>query len=264
MNPDMTDLKNKIAVVFGGASGIGAATAERFKRDGMVVIIVGLPADVLMQSAHRLGLMPLVCDVRDADQVNTVIQKVHRRHGRIDVLVNAAGILVNDHVGDIMDDIWQQQIDINLTGAMHVMRAVLPIMQTQHSGSIVNIASVAAFNAGADMATYAASKAGLVALTRSAAAHYGADQIRINAICPGWVDTPMSQKEMLDLAQSSACSVPEAVQKTVTRIALGRMAAPAEIANVCSFLASEDASFITGAALVVDGGARTPASARSH
>ncbi|OYV00085.1 MAG: hypothetical protein CFE45_10490 [Burkholderiales bacterium PBB5] len=162
-----------------------------------------------------------------------------------------------------MDAVWQRQLDINLGGTMRCQRAVLPVMQAQGRGAIVNIASVAAFNAGADSATYASSKAGVVALTRSAAQAFGAHGIRVNALCPGWVDTPMAAREMQDLAHEQGISEAQAREHTVARIALGRMASADEMAAVCLFLASEDASFITGAALVADGGSRVPAAARA-
>ena len=254
----------KTALVVGAASGIGAATAQRLVNDGYHVVIAGLPADALQRMAEHLNVMAVVCDVTEQSQVDDMVNQILTDCGAIDVLVNAAGVLVNDHAADIQDDIWQRQIDINLTGAMRLMRAVLPIMQQQKRGSIIHIASVAAFNAGADISSYAASKAGLVALTRSAAAGYGADGIRVNAVCPGWVDTLMSAQEMQDLAQLLDCTVQQAHDRTVQRVALGRMAAPSEIAAVCAFLAGDDASFVTGAALVVDGGARVPAAARAH
>jgi NAD(P)-dependent dehydrogenase (short-subunit alcohol dehydrogenase family) len=143
------------------------------------------------------------------------------------------------------------------------MRAVLPWMTQQGSGAIVNIASVAAFNAGADVASYAASKAGVIALTRSAAQQYGRFGIRINALCPGWVDTPMSKREMLDMAQTLGITEDQARQRTVERIGLGRMATSEEMAAACLFLASEDAAFVTGTALVADGGTRVPAAVRA-
>jgi NAD(P)-dependent dehydrogenase (short-subunit alcohol dehydrogenase family) len=179
------------------------------------------------------------------------------------VLVNAAGVVSSDDAAVIEDAAWQQMHEVNLGGTMRLMRAVLPSMLQRQSGSIVNIASVAAFNASAGMASYSASKAGVVALTRSAASAYGAAGIRINALCPGWVDTPMSQREMAELASAWNVSCDEARARTVGRVALGRMAHPDEIAAACAFLASEQASFVTGTALVVDGGARVPASARA-
>ncbi|AXF85993.1 Putative ketoacyl reductase [Ephemeroptericola cinctiostellae] len=260
----MNNKEQKVALVMGAASGIGAATAERLIADGYKVVIAGLPADALQLTAERLNVTGFVCNVCDQNQVESVVHDVLTHCGSIDVLVNAAGILVNDAVADIEDDVWQRQMDINLMGAMRVMRAVLPVMVQQRNGSVVNIASVAAFNAGADIASYAASKAGLVALTRSAASKYGGHGVRVNAVCPGWVDTPMSRKEMADLAVEFECTVPDAVERTVARVALGRMASPFEVAAVCSFLAGSDASFVTGAAIVVDGGARVPASARSN
>lgn len=153
--------------------------------------------------------------------------------------------------------------EVNLAGTMRMMRAVLPHMVARHGGSIVNIASVAAFNGSPESASYAASKAGVVALTRSAAHAYGTAGVRVNALCPGWVDTPMSRMEMCELALALGVSEAEAHDRTVARIALGRMARPDEMAAICLFLASEESSFITGVALVADGGSRMPATSRA-
>ena len=191
----------------------------------------------------------LDCDVTDDAAVRATVAAVLAAFGRIDVLVNCAGIVRNDDAADIDDEDWQ--------------RMVLPGMMAQGGGAIVNIASVAAFNAGAGMASYAASKAGVVALTRSAAQAYGPRGVRVNALCPGWVDTPMSRQEMRDLAAERDISEEAAHAQTVARIALGRMASAEEMAAACLFLASDEASFVTGAALVADGGARVPASARA-
>lgn len=248
-------LQDKVALVCGAASGIGAATAARFVAEGAQVVACGWPLPGLPDA--------LACDVTDDAQVRATVAAVLQRHGRIDVLVNAAGVIVNDDAADIADAIWSRQHEINLAGTMRTMRAVLPVMLKQGSGAVVNIASVAAFNAGADAASYAASKAGVVALTRSAAQACGPRGVRVNALCPGWVDTPMAAREMAELAQALGIPQAEARARTTARIALARMAQPGEMAAACLFLASDEASFITGAALVADGGMRVPAGARS-
>lgn len=251
-------LSDKVALVFGGASGIGAAVVRCFAREGAYVIA----CDVKTFEPGQ-GIQAVQCDVTDDGRVREVVADVEAEHGRIDVLVNAAGIVRNDHAASIEDETWSATLDVNLAGTMRAMRAVLPGMVRRRSGTIVNIASVAAFNAGADTASYAASKAGVVALTRSAAQRYGRLGIRVNALCPGWVDTPMSRQEMSDLARELGITIEEAIGKTVERIALGRMASPEEMAAVCLFLASDESSFVTGAALVADGGMRVPASSRA-
>lgn len=251
----MDALIGKVALVCGAASGIGAAVVERFVAEGAAVQACGLP------QPHFEGA--LACDVMDDAQVRAAVAATLGRHGRIDVLVNAAGVIVNDDAATIDDAVWSRQHEINLAGTMRTMRAVLPAMLAQGGGAIVNIASVAAFNAAAGSASYAASKAGVVALTRSAAQAYGPRGVRVNALCPGWVDTPMAAKEMRDLAHEWGVTEAQARERTVARIALARMARPQEMAAICLFLASDESSFITGAALVADGGARVPAAARA-
>jgi len=247
-------LHGKVAIVCGAASGIGAAVAQRFADEGASVLACGVP------TPPQPGTLP--CDVTDDTQVRAVVDAALARHGRIDVLVNAAGVVAADAAASIADATWARLHEVNLGGTMRFMRAVLPVMLAQGGGSIVNIASVAAFNAGADAASYAASKAGVVALTRSAAQAYGTRGVRVNALCPGWVDTPMAAREMDDLAQALGISASEARARTTARIALARMARPEEMAAACLFLASDEASFVTGAALVADGGMRIPAGAR--
>lgn len=251
----MPILNLKIALVVGAATGIGAAVARRLAREGATVVACGWPRP---EGPHSLA-----CDVTQDEQVQATVAEVLRRHGRIDILVNAAGIIAKDSAATIVDAVWDRQHDINLKGTLRVMRAVLPAMQAQGAGSIVNIASVAAFNAGADSASYAASKAAVVALTRSAAQSYAPQGIRVNALCPGWVDTPMAAAEMAEMAAELGITEAEARQRTVARIGLGRMASADEMAGACLFLCGPDASFVTGIALVVDGGSRVAAGVRA-
>jgi len=258
----MNSLAGKVALVVGAATGIGAAVVRRFASEGAVVVASGIPLPTLDEGLRRLGVTALTCDVTQDEQVRAVVVATLERHGRIDVLVNAAGVIAQDDAAGIDDGIWSRQHEINLAGTMRTMRAVLPHMLSHGGGAVVNIASVAAFNAGAGSASYAASKAGVVALSRSAAQAYGTRGVRVNALCPGWVDTPMAAREMQELAEELGITDSEARERTVARIALGRMARSEEMAAVCLFLASEEASFITGAALVADGGARMPAAAR--
>lgn len=248
-------LAGKVTLVCGAASGIGLAVAQRFTQEGAVVVACGWPVPPLPDAQ--------TCDVTDDAQVRQLVAAVLQQHGRIDVLVNAAGVIATDDAATIDDAAWSRQHEVNLAGTMRTMRAVLPAMVVRGSGAIVNIASVAAFNAGAGAASYAASKAGVVALTRSAAQAYGGQGIRVNALCPGWVATPMAEREIQELALTLNISVSEAHERTVARVALQRMARPEEMAAVCLFLASDEASFVTGAALVADGGTRVPAAMRA-
>jgi NAD(P)-dependent dehydrogenase (short-subunit alcohol dehydrogenase family) len=258
----MSRLQHRVAIVTGAATGIGAATVRRLRSEGASVIAAGLQPRLLEEVAKASGAVPHTCNVTDDASVRTLIKAVLDRHGRLDIVVNAAGVVVADDVATISDASWQQSIDVNLTGTMRVCRAAVPALINAGGGAVVNIASVAAFNASAGMASYAASKAGIVALTRALANRYGANRVRANCLCPGWVRTPMSETEMRDIAAAKGMSIEAAFAEQVERIALMRVASPDEMAAIVAFLASDDASFVTGAVLVADGGARMRASAR--
>ena len=182
---------------------------------------------------------------------------------RLDILVNAAGIVIPDDVASVTDREWDRTFGVNLTGTMRVCRAAIPHLIHRGSGAVVNISSVAAFNASSGMASYAASKAGVVALTRALANEYGAQGIRANVVCPGWVRTPMSDAETRSMAATRGVSVECVIDEIKARLALRRLGEASEIASLVAFLASDDASFITGASVVADGGARIPATARA-
>ncbi len=258
----MTRLTGETALVTGAESGIGAAIVRRFRAEGAAVLAVGLQSSLLKSLGAETGAHTHICDVTDQAAVATSVQ-LAANLGTLNIIVNAAGIMHADNAADIDDAVWQHTLDVNLTGTMRVCRAALPYLQQGGGGAIVNIASVAAFNGSAGMASYATSKAGLIAFTRTLANEYGQYGIRANCLCPGWVRTPMSEEEMREHAQKYGGTVDQAFDALAQRIALRRVAVADEMAGCALFLASADSSFVTGTALVADGGARTPASARA-
>jgi NAD(P)-dependent dehydrogenase (short-subunit alcohol dehydrogenase family) len=247
-------LAERTALVTGAASGMGRATAELFGREGARVVLFGLGGAELDDAARGIGGLAVHGSVADGADVTRAIEACG---GRLDIVVNAAGIMLPDTPETLADAAWETTLSVNLTGAMKVCRAALPLLKRQ-GGAIVNIASVGAFNGSPANAAYSASKAALVSLTRTLAYAHGADGIRANAVAPGWVRTPMSQYEMEIAARENGTSVEAEFSALAGRIALRRVAEPLEIASCCLFLASDEASFVTGAVLVADGGGRAP------
>lgn len=255
----MPRLEGKTALVTGAATGIGRATAALLASSGARVVLFGLGDAELQAAAAECGGQAIHGDVTRPDDIARAVTACG---AWLDIVVNAAGLIVPDHPASISDEVWARTLDVNLTGTMRVCRASLPLLR-QRGGAIVNVASVAAFNASPDSASYAASKAAVVAYTRSLAYAHGADGIRANAVAPGWVRTPMSAYEMQLLADQNGTTADAEYRGVERRIALGRMAEPAEIAACCLFLASNEASFVTGAILVADGGGRSPTQNRA-
>jgi len=252
-------LKGLTALVTGAATGVGRATSERFAQEGARVVLFGQGRAELDTAARETGGIAVHGDVTDASDIAIAIAACE---GRLDIVVNAAGLIVPDAPETISDAVWDKTLAVNLTGTMKVCRAALPLLKAR-GGSVVNIASVAAFNASPDSASYAASKAALVAFTRSLAFAHGADGIRCNAVAPGWVRTPMSEQEMRLEAERYGTDVETEFTNLAGRIALQRVAEPSEIAACCLFLGSAESSFVTGAVLVADGGGRSPVHARA-
>jgi meso-butanediol dehydrogenase / (S,S)-butanediol dehydrogenase / diacetyl reductase len=240
-------LAGKVALVTGGGTGIGAATARRFASEGASLVITGRRRDPLEAVAAEAGAVPVRGDVADPDHVADAVGTAVDRHGGLDIVVNNAGIGGSD---------WQQVLDVNLTGARLVCEAALPHLATR-GGAIVNVASVSAIVAHVGGAPYTVSKAGLVMLTKTLALDYGPHGVRVNAVCPGWVRTEMGDESMDYIARQRGISRDEAYELTSRYVPLRREATPEEIAAACLFLASDEASYITGATLVVDGGATT-------
>jgi NAD(P)-dependent dehydrogenase (short-subunit alcohol dehydrogenase family) len=242
---------------------LGAAIVRRFHAEGATVLAVGLQQTLLAALARETGIEARVCDVTDQRAVAETVRSAAQLTGGLHVVVNAAGIMHADNAADIEDASWERLLAVNLSGTMRVCRAAIPYLREAGGGAVVNLSSVAAFNGSAGMASYSAGKAGIIAFTRAMANEYGQYRIRANCLCPGWVRTPMSEEEMRDVSQRRGCTIEQAFAELTERIALRRVADADELAGCALFLASDDASFVTGAVLVADGGARTPASARA-
>ena len=248
----MGRLEGKVAFITGAASGIGSACALRFAQEGAQ--IAGFDLSNIGDESWKatVSVTPIVHletgDVRDEDQIRTAIDAVAERFGHIDIVVNSAGVSGGGPVHLLPVEEWDRVMDINLKGTFLVCKHALARMVEQGSGSIVNIASIEGVEGTEGGSMYNASKAGVIQLTRNMAMDYARKGIRVNAVCPGFIDTPMAQAVFKN-------EFLEGFQRKVTDIVLlNRLGRPEEIANATLFLASDEASFITGQALVVDGG----------
>ncbi len=239
----MRGLDGKIALVTGAGSGIGAATAARLTGEGAVVIGI----DLTVPAEHGCKDFMSV-DVTDSTSVSECIDGIVSSHGSIDIVVNAAGVAGGGPLHAIELDEWDRVIAVNLTGTMLVCRAATNHMLQAGSGTIVNIASVEGLEGGEGGSAYNASKGGVVLLTKNLAMDYGRRGIRVNAVCPGFIQTPMMDATLGD---DSMAGIREQFREAHQ---LGRFGQPSEIASAIAFLASDDASFVTGTTLTVDGG----------
>ncbi len=246
----MADLSGKRAVVTGGTKGIGRAICERLIADGARVLTCGRS-----QSGAAAGCEFVTADVATTEGVETVIGAAQSRLGGIDILVNNAGIQIEKTVEAMSDDELDRLMGVNCGAVFRMSRAAIPFLRDAGGGVILNIGSISADHADPQMAAYNASKGFVHALTRSIAVDHGADGIRCNAVCPGWIMTEMAGAAF-DLADDPAAAERDAV----TRTPAGRMGRPEDIAAAISFLSGDDAAFITGQCYVVDGGltAATP------
>jgi NAD(P)-dependent dehydrogenase (short-subunit alcohol dehydrogenase family) len=243
----MKELKGKIALVTGGASGIGYACAEIFAREGAKVWIADANAEAGSKAARKLKAEFVACDVGDAKQVRALVDALARGAKRLDVLVNNAGIAPSRPFLDITEDDWDRVIRVNLKGAFLVGQAAAKLMVAKKTqGAIVNMSSVNAVLAIPGLAAYNVSKGGLNQLTRVMALELAPHGIRVNAIGPGTIATELARKAVL--------GSPEAKTKIMSRTPMGRLGEPAEIAETALFLASKRSSYMTGQIVYVDGG----------
>jgi 3-oxoacyl-[acyl-carrier protein] reductase len=239
------DLTGRTAVVTGSTRGIGRAVAQALAESGARVAIVGRDAAKASAVAADVGheAAGFACDVADTTAVAKLVADVEKEFGGIDILVNNAGLTRDNLVMRLSDDDWDAVLDANLRGAFAAIRAVSRGMMKKRAGRIINMASVVGLNGNKGQANYAASKAGLIALTKSVAKELGSRNILVNAIAPGFIETEMTD-----------AMTPEARASLNGLIPLARLGKPEDIASMVVFLASDHASYITGQVLVVDGG----------
>jgi NAD(P)-dependent dehydrogenase (short-subunit alcohol dehydrogenase family) len=244
----MSSLQHKVAIITGAASGIGLACAARFAREGATVVGIdlresdGWEQETADAPASRFAR----ADVTDGNALAGVARRTAEQFGRIDILVTAAGIADAGPVNMLEESAWDRVLDVNLKGTFLSIRAVLDTMMAQRSGSIITIASVEGINGTEGGSAYNASKGGVVLLSKNIAIDYGRMGIRCNAICPGFIDTP--------LLRSVMDPMPDFRADVERQVKLGRLGSAEEVAGTACFLAGDDASYVTGQAIVVDGG----------
>ena len=242
-------LKDKVAIITGSARGIGQATAQKFAAEGAKVVVCDLErkgvdevvSQIIAAGGQAIGF---TVNVTDKASIAAMVKGVTDKHGRIDVLVNNAGIVDDAMFRKMSDEQFERVIDINLKGTYNCARAVVDIMIAQNAGVILNASSVVGLYGNFGQTNYAASKFGVIGMAKTWARELGRKGIRANAVCPGFVETTILK------------SIPQKVmQAMIDRVPLGRLAKPEEIANTYAFLASDEASYINGAVIEVSGGA---------
>lgn len=249
----VSDMAGRTALITGASSGIGRATAVQLTEAGARLALVALPGPALHETAMHCRMLggeaiAIEADVRDADAVERAFAEAEA-FGAVDAVFSAAGTSTVVPAIECSDDQWERQLGVNLTGTFHVVRAAARLMVARGRGAIVTTASELAITGQAGYVAYTASKGGVLAMTRALAAELAPHGVRVNAICPGTVDTPL-------LAAEFALADDPALERASTErgIALGRIAKPEEIAKVVAFLLSDASSYITGTQLVADGG----------
>ncbi|WP_047229915.1 SDR family NAD(P)-dependent oxidoreductase [Pseudomonas brassicacearum] len=240
-------------VITGAGTGIGAACARLYAADGANLVLIGRRREPLAQLAEEIGGLLLVGDAACPTTWDGFVAQIRERYGRLDVLLACAGGMGLGSATQTSPQTWEAAMRSNLDSAFYSARACLPLLQ-ESAGNIVLIASIASLAAGPQVCGYTTAKHALLGLTRSLARDYGPRGVRVNAVCPGWVRTPMADEEMQVLMQFHGETLQQAYDRVCADVPLRRPASALEIAHVCRFLASNQASIITGAALVVDGG----------
>ncbi len=243
-------LKGKVAIVTGGGSGIGRATAQRFAKEGAEVVVADFRVDSGHETVQAIRAAAgeacfVQVDVSDLNQIQQMVEATLSEYGGVDILFNAAGVLALGTALDTDEKTWSRVLSINLTGTFLCCKAVLPHMISRGGGSIINVSSsTGAHDAKGNTVAYVASKGGVTLLTKAMAIDHARANVRVNAIAPGPTDTPMLR----------AVLAPEQIDKFAATFPMGRLGRPEELANAALFLASDESSFVTGSIFPVDGG----------
>jgi NAD(P)-dependent dehydrogenase (short-subunit alcohol dehydrogenase family) len=243
-------LDGKVAIVTGAAKGLGHQIARRLGEAGATVVVSDLPGEALTGAGATLGADAIACDVRDEDQVQQLVAGTVDRHGRLDVMVACAGVATVRPLAQMPLAEWREVLSVDLDGVFLCTKHAGIAMAGSGGGSIINIASIKAFGGAPATGHYGAAKAGVVSLTKTAALEFRAHGVRVNAICPGWVNTDMVNDHRDELEAVLGVSFDDYIGHIQ-----GRLGEPDEVAGLAVFLASERSRFSSGSAYVVDGGA---------
>lgn len=245
-------LRNKIAIVTGAANGIGLSVTEAFVKEGVIVFMADIESEKLKYEADRFNSAsfkthPVICDVGNTEDVEYLINKVIKEYNRLDVLVNNAAVAIGGNIKDMPEADWDKLMNVNLKSVYRTIKAVLPHMIKQKSGSVINMSSTQAFRSWDNWTAYAAAKGAMLAMTNQLAGQFGKYNIRFNSISPGAILTPMNEKRV-EIEGSGF------LRSSIAQHAIERMGMPEEVAMTAVFLASEESAFITGVDIKVDGG----------
>jgi len=254
--PESRRFEGRVAIVTGGAAGIGAAIAKGFAAEGANVLIADRAIDAATATAREIGghASAFEVDVTRESQVQAMAQEALARHGRIDILVNNAGIMRKAYVKDMTEDMWDAVVDVNLKATFLCSKAVLPAMIEAGRGRIVNIASIAGKVGEPTASAYSAAKFGVIGFMRSLALEVAAHDILVNAICPGPIPTALGEQGWRDGAQVEGVPLDRIMTRVNSRSPLKRLGTVEQVARMALFVASDDCNFTTGSAFNVDGG----------